>query len=184
MKVDKMSGENERGEESEEEKELAGKEEFPEEEIERSEELSSGEVAGVPTIYCLEDDAVMDVVGVELREVEKRKFLFGSETESHQHMKYRCPICERVFFHDLEGRRGGGCFIATAAYGTPLASEINVLRKFRDSYLIHRDWGRGLVSVYYTLSPPIAKIIKRSERMKKLVRKILVPLVSFFKQGE
>ncbi|KXA91151.1 hypothetical protein AKJ57_02310 [candidate division MSBL1 archaeon SCGC-AAA259A05] len=184
MKVNKMSDENERDVEEETEEEEPIEEEPIKEEIEESEELSTGEVAGVPTVYCLEDDAVMDVEGIELREVEKRKFLFGSETVSHQHLKYRCPVCEKYFFHDLEGRRGGGCFIATAAFGTPLASEINVLRKVRDSYLIRRNWGKGLVSIYYTLSPPIAKIIERSEPMKKLVRKFLVPLVSFFKQEE
>ncbi|KXA94087.1 hypothetical protein AKJ65_05435 [candidate division MSBL1 archaeon SCGC-AAA259E19] len=187
MKVNKMSNEDEREEESEEEEELAEeKEEFTEEEIEESEKLSSGDIAGVPSIYCLEDEAVMDIEGIELKEVEKRKFIFGTETESHQHLRYRCPVCEKYFLYDLEGRGGGagGCFIATAAFGTPLASEINVLRRFRDSYLNRKDWGKGLVSIYYTLSPPIAKIMERSERMKKLMRNFLRPLVNFFKREE
>lgn len=185
LKVNKMSDENEKEVDKEsEEEEIPEEEEFTEEDIEEIEELPSSEVAGIPNIYCIEDDTVMDVEGIELRDVEKRKLLFGSETETHQHLKYRCPVCEKYFFYDLEGRRGGGCFIATAAFGTPLASQINVLRRFRDSYLNRKSWGKGLVSMYYTLSPPVAKILEKSEPMKKLVRKFLVPLVNFFKREE
>ncbi|KXA96836.1 hypothetical protein AKJ38_02525 [candidate division MSBL1 archaeon SCGC-AAA259I14] len=80
----------------------------------------------------------------------------------------------------MESKRQG-CFIATAAYGTPLAKEINVLRRFRDSYLAQREWGKKLVDLYYTLSPPIANVIERSEMLKRLVRTFLQPVVDLFK---
>lgn len=173
-------------EEEKSEKEAKSEEEVEqeteeEEEEEDENELSSTEVRGVPMILCPEDFTLMETDGTEIREIEESKFLFGSETKEHLHLKYECPECGRYYFHDLEMKKQG-CFIATAAYGTPLAEEINVLRKVRDSYLVHREWGKELVSLYYTLSPPIAEVIEKSEPLKKLVRTFLKPLVEFFKE--
>ena len=70
------------------------------------------------------------------------------------------------------------CFIATAAYGTPLHKDIDVLRDFRDEYLLSNPPGRAFVKIYYTLSPPIADVIRANEGLKALVREGLVkPLV-------
>ena len=70
------------------------------------------------------------------------------------------------------------CFIATAAYGTPLHEDINVLREFRDEYMMPNPAGRAFVMTYYTLSPPIADVIRANEGLMALVREGLVkPLV-------
>ncbi len=76
-------------------------------------------------------------------------------------------------------QRKRACFIATAAYGTPSAKEIAVLRNFRDSNLEKNLLGKHLVILYYTTSPPLANIIAKSERMKKFVRASLEPLIRF-----
>lgn len=164
---------------SEEEEE---KEELEEEEEGAGEEVSIGEVTGVPIVLCPESYIPMEIKGKESREVEERSFIFSTSTEDHLHLKYECPECGRYYFHDLDKKRQG-CFIATAAYGSPLAKEINVLRNFRDAYLIHRDWGREIVSLYYTFSPPIANVIEKSESLKKLVRIALKPLIRLFKEN-
>ena len=70
-----------------------------------------------------------------------------------------------------------GCFIATAAYGTPMATEIDVLRQFRDEELGHNFVGRQLVAMYYRLSPPVANVIVRSEKIRGFVRLSLKPIV-------
>lgn len=173
--------EKEENSEKEAKSEEEAEQETEDEEEEDENELSSTEVRGVPTILCPEDFTLMETDETEIREIEESKFLFGSETKEHLHLKYECPECGSYYFHDLEMERQG-CFIATAAYGTPLAEEINVFRKVRDSYLVHREWGKELVSLYYTLSPPIAEIIERSAPLKKLVRTFLKPLVKFFKE--
>ena len=71
-----------------------------------------------------------------------------------------------------------GCFIATAAYGTPMAEEIQVLREFRDEYLLTNPVGQLLVALYYRVSPPIAEFITDHPTLKPIVRASLAPAVA------
>jgi hypothetical protein len=72
----------------------------------------------------------------------------------------------------------GGCFIATAAYGTPTAEQIDVLREFRDVVLLKSTAGSQFVALYYQLSPPIADFIAGNELLRTLIRELLVdPIV-------
>jgi hypothetical protein len=77
------------------------------------------------------------------------------------------------------GGGGGGCFIATAAYGTPMAEDIQALREFRDRYLITNPVGEKLVSTYYRVSPPMADYIVEHPSLKPLVRFALQPAIVF-----
>ena len=72
----------------------------------------------------------------------------------------------------------GGCFIATAAYGTPMAEEIEILREFRNKYLLTNPVGQTLVDFYYKVSPPIAEFITEHPVLKPIVRAGLVPAVA------
>ena len=74
------------------------------------------------------------------------------------------------------------CFIATAAYGTPMAKEIEILRDFRDKKLESTQLGRQMVLLYYRTSPPIAEIISHSERMRAAVRYTLNPIIDALKR--
>jgi len=73
---------------------------------------------------------------------------------------------------------GGWCFIATAAYGTPMAEEIGILREFRDEYLLTNTVGRALIDIYYRVSPPIAEFITEHPRLKPIVRAGLLSAVA------
>lgn len=81
------------------------------------------------------------------------------------------------FVENFSGFSGGEqdlrCFIATAAYGGPYASEVEALREIRDKYLMPYPAGRGLVSLYYLLSPPIARWIAADDERQKMARQIL-----------
>ena len=73
---------------------------------------------------------------------------------------------------------GGGCFIATAAYGTSTAEEIDILRDFRDDVLMQNSLGKELVDFYYAVSPSLANIISEHELLRTFVREIIIdPIV-------
>jgi hypothetical protein len=73
---------------------------------------------------------------------------------------------------------GDPCFIATAAYGTPMAEEIQILREFRDEYLLTNPVGQAPTDLYYRVSPPIAEFIKEHPSLKLIVRAGLLPAVA------
>lgn len=62
------------------------------------------------------------------------------------------------------------CFIATAAYGTDTAREIDVLREFRDEILLYNSLGARFVSFYYRNSPPMADFISKHDVLRAIVR--------------
>jgi hypothetical protein len=71
------------------------------------------------------------------------------------------------------------CFIATAAWDSPLAAEIGTLRRFRDRHLASTAPGRLLVSVYERVGPVLADFIRPSEARREAVRRLLRPLIAF-----
>lgn len=89
---------------------------------------------------------------------------------------------DQTWVQDLftSGRGDGDddfCFIATAAYGSPMEPQVKILREFRDRYLLTNPPGRALVSLYYTYSPPLADFIASHNQLRAVVRCCLTPLI-------
>lgn len=74
---------------------------------------------------------------------------------------------------DRNSKNSGGCYIATAVYGSYQAPEVLTLRKFRDEVLASTMMGRLFIKTYYLLSPPVANWLKDAKSINGLVKKIL-----------
>ena len=79
------------------------------------------------------------------------------------------------------GGGGGGCFVATAAYGSPMAKEVGILRQLRDQYLLPNKIGKSLVSSYYEHGPKLANYIAKKPALRLATRFLLYPVIGLSK---
>jgi len=77
------------------------------------------------------------------------------------------------------GSGRGGCFIATAVFGSPQAPQVVILREFRDTILIKSAVGRSFIHAYDRYSPALAGIVEKHETLRVVIRLGLLPLVAY-----
>jgi len=73
--------------------------------------------------------------------------------------------------------RKSRCFVATAVYGSEIASNVILLQQMRDRYLKIHVLGRCFISWYYHIGPKCADMIQSRPVLKKLVRIGLYPVI-------
>ncbi len=77
---------------------------------------------------------------------------------------------------------GGGCLIATAAYGTELAPQVQFLREIRDNTVMSTSSGMsfmtGFNQLYYSFSPTIADLERENPMFQEAVRTFITPMIS------
>ena len=81
-----------------------------------------------------------------------------------------------------ESEEGGGCLIATAAYGSEMSPQVQLLREIRDNQLMNTEFGTAFMStfnnVYYSFSPVIADMEREHPMFKEAVKLSLTPMLS------
>jgi len=80
---------------------------------------------------------------------------------------------------NLNGIKSSGCFIATAAYGSPFVWQINTLRTWRREVLLKKKSGKLLIHIYNKYSPMVANIIARYKWLRIMVKISLKPIIYF-----
>lgn len=88
------------------------------------------------------------------------------------------PVAARLKTTSIDFTTVPPCFVATAAYGSPLADEIWALRRFRDRYLMNNPTGRAFVDAYYAVGPYAADMIAEHPWMRTTTRALLTPVVA------
>ena len=84
-------------------------------------------------------------------------------------------ICQVVQTASQESEeKGGGCLIATAAYGSEMSPQVQLLREIRDNQLMNTESGSAFMStfnnVYYSFSPTIADMERENPMFKEIVK--------------
>ena len=113
----------------------------------------------------------------------------GDESEETAFALIVVPGSEKEVFtdeqkipEDKSEEKGGGCLIATAAYGSEMAPQVQLLREIRDNQLMNTESGSAFIGmfndVYYTFSPTIADMQRESPMFKEAVKLGLTPLLS------
>ena len=145
--------------------------------------------------YCgaalvnLEDKNPVQNIGIDpkiLELLKTGKFLEAVKTYKEQSglgLKESKEYVDKLA--KANGIKQGGCFVATACYGNYNSPEVLVLRKYRDEYLLNSPGGKFLVWIYYSISPPLARYIRRSERIRNFVRSyFLGPIVELIRKKQ
>lgn len=74
-------------------------------------------------------------------------------------------------------RTADSCFVATAAYGSLFHPAVQLLRDFRDRFMLDNPVSRSLVHLYYRYSPPIADVISSNTILRPVTKTLLLPIV-------
>ena len=79
---------------------------------------------------------------------------------------------------------GGGCLIATAAFGSEMSPQVQQLREIRDNIVMQTSSGKsfmtGFNQIYYSFSPQIADYERENPIFKEAVKVTLTPMLTSF----
>ena len=123
---------------------------------------STGFIRGLSVTFPGEGEYVLDVAveGILFNPIER------------QSASLSIPVAQQ----------GGGCLIATAAYGSELAPQVQKLREIRDQKVLTTPEGRSFMDafhhVYYVFSPTVADMERESQIFRGLVYVLIQPMLA------
>jgi hypothetical protein len=85
----------------------------------------------------------------------------------------------QVVTADREAGHVDACFVATAAYGSVMANDVELLRHARDSLLARSVLGELAIETYYTFGPAVAGVVGESDVLRRSPRGALAPLIAW-----
>jgi len=109
------------------------------------------------------------------------------EVDEEPVMKSSHPVCgpgtvlkNNVCVAEQQG--GGGCLIATAAFGSEMAPQVQFLREIRDGTVLQTQSGStfmtGFNQFYYSFSPAIADYERENSAFKETVKIAITPMLT------
>lgn len=130
---------------------------------------------GAYAFYCCEALKEVNCPLAVLEPNEKKKY--------NQFVK--CPNLTSIRLHEsvntkhiLRDESSGGCYVATAVYGSYDCPEVWTLRRFRDNKLAESWYGRAFIRTYYAASPLLVKWFGHTGWFKKFWKHHLDKLIN------
>ena len=82
----------------------------------------------------------------------------------------------------MKDKNGGGCLIATAAFGSELSPQVQQLRELRDNTILNTKSGMSFMTTfnqfYYSFSPTVADFEREQPIFKEVVKITLTPMLT------
>ncbi|MGD8707235.1 MAG: hypothetical protein PVI88_00955, partial [Nitrosopumilaceae archaeon] len=120
-----------------------------------------------------EYDSIYEAVGLQEEEMEEPEI--GECGPGTELVDGKCELIDQP-------KEGGGCLIATAAYGSEMAPQVQFLREIRDNKVMSTESGATFMSgfneFYYSFSPAVADYERENPAFKEAVKLGLTPLIS------
>jgi tetratricopeptide (TPR) repeat protein len=129
----------------------------------------------IGTTICLDsaEQGVRDQENKKASKIDMEKHMAELEVQEKT---------EQEKITQLEADEKGGCLIATATYGSEMATEVQHLRELRDNQLLQTESGTAFMgmfnNVYYTFSPIIADYERENPLFKEAVKIAITPMIS------
>lgn len=135
---------------------------------------------------CYKDAALLYATAlksVDVGDEESVKEVFGEFVPLIQkyYPDYQLPILKKKVTTDLTTSTNsstGGCYVATAVYGSYNCPQVWTLRRFRDNTLDTTWYGRAFIKTYYAISPTLVKWFGETSWFKRMWRKPLDKMVA------
>lgn len=124
--------------------------------------------------YNDEDDSVAQLISLFYEEKRERELNNLNSNYSASNSNYSNP--------NSSSTKSGGCYVATAVYGSYNCPQVWVLRRFRDNTLDSTWYGKLFIKLYYLISPTILKIFGDNVRFKKFWKQKLDLMVNKLSQ--
>ena len=151
-------------------------------EIENKKEMELKEISSIVDEQREKDDAIVSTVETQAEQTtsevedEAERMVYENETTVEEKLDIN------VNDGNKENTLGGGCLIATAAYGTELAPQVQFLREVRDNTVMSTATGAAFVTgfnqLYYSFSPTIADMERENPLFRETVRAFITPMIS------
>ena len=131
--------------------------------------LSLPDAKNIFNIMCIKDNLMIDIFGYDQKIDNTMNKIINK-------------INNLYISSELINEESGGCLIATATYGSELASQVQMLREIRDNQLMNTESGKsfmyGFNEVYYSFSPTIADMEREHPMFKQVVKLTITPMMS------
>jgi len=124
---------------------------------------------------------IRDSPNLSQQEKDRATELYEKQKSSDGSLDY-FDTTELMEIYEKSQKGWGGCLIATASFGSPMAKEVQMLREIRDNQLLKTESGSAFMSgfntVYYSFAPTIALWEQENPVFKQVVKTTITPLIT------